>query len=236
MNAQAPGYATLGIYDSSDVHLEHSQFVAENGAVWNVGIALGASHLTMYDTTITNMQVGIGAYQGSVIDLVVFNTYYPPGGPTDVKILDPAGTSFNGIQADGSGSLNLSSARLLIDKAGQPWAGTTGGILLSNGATMNAANGNLLITNSVGQGVIALNNAHATLAGVAISGSAHAGLVAANLSSIDMASGTQLSSVSGNSVDLFCDATSWVTGTANISGKPTAQCTNLLTSETVTFP
>jgi len=236
VNGQAPGYCALCIYDSSDVHLEHSQFVAAPGAGWNVGIVLGASHVTLYDTTISNMQVGIGAYQGSVIDLVAFNTYYPLGGPTDVKILNPAGTSFNGVQADGSGSLNLGSARLLIDKAGQTWAGTTGAILLSNGATMNGAAGDLVITNSVSQGVVALNNAHATLAGVTISGSAHAGLVAANMSSIDMAFGTQLSTVAGNSVDLFCDSTSWITGTANINGKPTAQCANLLPSETVAFP
>lgn len=236
VNGQAPGYATLAIYDSSDVHLEHSQFVAANGAGFNVGIALGASHVTMYDTTITNMQVGIGAAQGSVVDLVVFNTYYPAGGPTDVNILNTAGTSINGVQADGSGSLNLSSARLVIDKAGQAGGGTSGGILLSNGATMNAGNGNLAITNSASQGVVALNNAHATLAGVTISGSGHAGLVAANLSSIDMAFGSQPSNVSGNGVDLFCDANSWVTGTANIGGKPTAQCANQLPSETVPFP
>jgi hypothetical protein len=236
VNGQSPGYTTLGIYDLSDVHLEHSQFTAAPGAGWNVGIALGASHVTMYDTTISNMQVGIGAGQGSVVDLVVFSTYYNTGGPTDVKILNPAGTSFNGVQVDGGGSLNLFTARLLIDKPGQTWAGTTGGVLLSDGATLNGANGNLVILGSSGQGVVALNSSHATLSGATVSGSAHGGLVVTNLSSIDMASGTPLSAVSGNSVDLFCDSTSWVTGTANISGKFTAQCTNQLTSETVALP
>jgi hypothetical protein len=236
VNGEAPGYTTLGIYDSSDVHLEHSQFTATPGAGWNVGIALGASHVTMYDTAISNMQVGIGAAQGSVVDLVVFNTYYNTGGPTDVKILNSAGTSFNGVQVDGGGSLNLSSARLLIDKPGQTWAGTTGGVLLSNGATMIGFTGNLVILGSNGQGVVALNNSHATLTGATVSGGSHGGLVATNLSSIDMAFGTGLSTVSGNSVDLFCDSTSWVTGTANISGKPTTQCSNLLTSETVPLP
>jgi hypothetical protein len=236
VDGKEPGYTTLGIYDLSDVHLEHSQFIATPGAGWNVGIALGASHVTMYDTTISNMQVGIGAGQGSVVDLVVFNTYYNTGGPTDVKILNPAGTSFNGVQVDGGGSLNLGSARLLIDKPGQTWAGTTGGVLLSDGATMNGPNGDLVILGSHGQGVVALNNSHATLNGVTVSGSAHGGLVATNLSSIDMASGTTLSTVSGNGVDLFCDSTSWVTGTANISGKYTAQCTNQLASETVALP
>jgi hypothetical protein len=233
---QAPGYTTLGIYDSSDVHLEHSQFTATPGAGWNVGIAMGASHVTMYDTVISDMQVGIGAYQGSIVDINVFNTYYSNGGPTDVKILNPAGTSFNGVQVDGGGSLNLNSARLLIHRAGQTWAGTTGGVLLSNGATLNGANGNLQLIASNGQGLVAQNNSHATLNGVTISGSAHGGIVATNLSTVDMASGTTLSTVSGNSVDLFCDSSSWVTGTANIFGKPTSQCTNQLTSETVTLP
>jgi hypothetical protein len=235
VTAQAPGYTTLGIYDLSDVHLERSQFSAAPGAGWNVGIALGASHVTMYDTTISNMQVGISAGQGSIVDLVVFNTYYS-GGPTDVKILNPAGTSFNGVAADGGSSLNIFSARLLIDKPGQTWAGTTGGVLLSNGSSMGGYNGNMVILGSNGQGVVALNNSHATLSGVTVSGSAHGGLVAMNLSSIDMAYVSTFSTISGNSVDLFCDSTSWLTGTANISGKFTAQCSNQLTSETVALP
>lgn len=235
VKGQAPGYATLGIYDMSDVHLEHSQFTAAPGAGFNVGIAMGASHVTLYDTTISNMQVGISAAQGSIIDLVVFTTYYNTGGPTDVKILNPAGTSSNGVQADGGSSLNLNSARLVIDKPGQVGGGTTGGVLLSNGATMNGATGNLMILGSNSQGVVALNNSHATLNGATVSGGLHGGLVALNLSSFDVAFGN-LSIVSGNSVDLFCDSSSWVTGTANISGKPTAQCSNQLPSETVALP
>jgi hypothetical protein len=84
--------------------------------------------------------------------------------------------------------------------------------------------------------VVALNNAHATLTGATVTSSGHGGLVATNLSSIDVALGSSLSTVAGNSVDLFCDSTSWLTGSANISGKPTAQCTNLLATETVILP
>jgi hypothetical protein len=94
----------------------------------------------------------------------------------------------------------------------------------------------MVILGSNSQGVVALNNSHATLTGATVSGSAHGGLVATNLSSIDMAYVSTFSTVSGNSVDLFCDSTSWVTGTANISGKFTAQCNNQLTSETVALP
>jgi len=236
VNGQSPGYTTLGIYDSSDVHLEHSQFTAASGAGWNVGIALGASHVTMYATTICNMQVGIGGYDTSIVDIVNFNTYFSTGGSTDVNILNSAGTSFNGVQIDGGGSLNVGSARLVINKPGQTWAGTTGGVLLSDNASMNASNGNLVITSSNSQGVMAMDNAHATLTGATITGGAHGGLVAVNLSSIDVSAGTTVSTIGGNAVDLFCDSTSWVTGSSNIAGVPTAQCTNLLTTETVPLP
>jgi hypothetical protein len=42
--------------------------------------------------------------------------------------------------------------------------------------------------------------------------------------------------VGGNSVDLFCDPGSTITGSVNLSGVPTAQCTNLLSGETVALP
>jgi len=236
VTSQSPGYSTLQIYDSSDVHVEHCQFTATPGSVWNVGIALGAAHVTMYATTITDMQVGIGAYQGSVVDIVNYDTYYSTGGNTDVNIQNPAGANYNGVQVDAGGSLNVESARLVINKAGQTWGGTTGGVYLSDGATMNASNGNLVIAGSNSQGVIAVNNAHATLNGASITSSGHGGVVAANMSSIDMAAGNSLSTIGGNAVDLFCDSTSWLTGTANISGKPSSNCANQMTSETVALP
>jgi len=230
----SPGYTTLGIYDSSDVHVEHSQFTAASGATWNVGIALGASHVTIYSTTISNMQVGIGAYQTSIVDLVNFNSYYSTGGPTDVTIENQAGTSFYGVSVDGGGSLNVASARLVINKPGQ--GSTTGGVVLSDSASMYASKGNLVITASNGQGVLAMDNAHATLTGATVTGGAHGGLVAVNLSSIDIAAGSTLSNIGGNAVDLFCDSNSWLTGTSNIAGAPASQCNNLLATETKTLP
>jgi hypothetical protein len=86
------------------------------------------------------------------------------------------------------------------------------------------------------KGVMVLNNSHATVVGATVTGGSHGGLVAANLSSIDVSVGTTLTLVGGNSVDLFCDPGSTITGSANLSGVPTSQCTNLLTGETVTLP
>lgn len=61
VTAQDPGFTPLGIYDGSDVHLEHSVLQDSTGALWHVGMDVGASHITMYATTIRNMQVGITA-------------------------------------------------------------------------------------------------------------------------------------------------------------------------------
>jgi hypothetical protein len=140
------------------------------------------------------------------------------------------------VSIDGSGSLNVTGAKLVINKPGQTWGGTTGGVLISDSSAMAASTGYLVISGSNGQGVMALNNSHATVTGATVTGGSHGGLVAANLSSIDVSAGTNLTLVGGNSVDLFCDPNSTITGSANLSGVPTSQCANLLTGETVTLP
>jgi hypothetical protein len=235
VTAQDPGFTTLGVYDLSDVHVERSSFTSSTGTSYQVGLFVGASHITMYDTSITNMQVGIDAYAGSIIDVLLFTSYYTNVVPTDVVIDSPAGTNYNGVTISGGGSLNVTGAKLVINKPGQTYGGTSGGVLISDDASLTSSNGYLVITGSKGQGVMVLNNSHATVIGATVTGSAHGGLVATNLSSIDVSVGT-LSLVSGNSVDLFCDPDSTITGTANLSGVPTAQCTNLLAGETVALP
>ncbi len=230
------GYSTLAMYDSSDVHVEHCLFENTTSDGWHQGISLGASHVTMYATTIRNMQQAIGAGANSIVDLTVSNTYYVATGNTDVVIDSSAGLTFAGVTLVG-GSLNISNAKLVINKSGQSFGGTTAGISLDEGATMLANSGLLNITGSLGQGIVAMNNSHATLFGANITRGTHAGLVAINNSSIDLSTNnTPPSTISGNAVDLFCDSDSKITGTANIAGSPTAQCTNLLSGETVPLP
>lgn len=231
VHVQDTGYSTLAIYDSSDVHVEHCLFANTASGGWHQGISLGASHVTMYATTIRNMQQAIGAGANSIVDLDVYNTYYVATANTDVVIDSSAGLTFEGVNMVG-GSLNIYNAKLVINKSGQSWGGTTAGISLDEGANMLAASGYLSITGSLGQGIVAMNNSHATLFGATISQGTHGGLVAINNSSIDLSiNNTPLSTISGNAVDLFCDSGSKITGTANIAGTPSAQCTNLLSSE-----
>ena len=232
------GYASLQIYDSSDVHVEHCVFEDTTNASsqWHVGIALGAAHVTLYATTIRNMQQGISGGADSIVDLVVFNSYYVATGNTDVVIDNSGGFAFAGVALTG-GSLNVYSSKLVINASGQSYGGTTAAVFLDEGATMIADSGNLSITGSMGQGIVAMNNSHATLFNATVSHGSHGGLVAINNSSIDLSvNNSPLSTISGNVVDLFCDADSKITGTANIAGSPTAQCTNLLSSETVSLP
>jgi hypothetical protein len=190
----------------------------------------------MYATTISKMQDGIVAGNGSIVDVEYSNTYYPLIGPADVTIVNSAATNYNGVSLNDSSQLNVGNAKLVIDQPGQWWGGTTGGVLLSNGSNLDASSGNLAITGSHGDGIIALNNAHAIIGASTVTGSGHGGLVAANLSTIDVTASTALSTVGGNGVDLFCDSRSVITGQANIAGVPTAQCANLLATETVPLP
>lgn len=237
VHVQDSGYTSLGIYDSSDVHVEHCLFEnTTSDSNWHIGINLGASHLTIYGTTIRNMQQGIGGGADSIVDVIVFDTYYATTGSTDVVINSSNGNNFAGVALTG-GSLNVYSAKLIINKGGQVWGGTTAGVLLDEDAAMVSNNGYLSIAGSLGQGVVAMNNSHATLNGASVLGGSHGGLVAINNSSIDVGnSNNVLSSIGGNAVDLFCDSDSKISGTANIAGTPTAQCTNLLPGETVALP
>src|SRR5262249_26117472 len=130
--------------DSSDMHVEHCLFEnTTNDGNWDVGIALGASHVTMYGT-IRNMQQGIGAGADSIVDIVVYNTYYVVTGSTDVVIDSSDGNNFDGVNLVG-GSLNIYGAKLIINKSGQSWGGTTAAVALDEGATMLANCGYLNI-------------------------------------------------------------------------------------------
>lgn len=230
VTVQNSGYATLAIFDLSDVHAEHCIFKDTTGTQWHSGIFMGASHITMFDTTIRNMQVAIDAGAGSIVDVGRYTTYTPSGGPSDIIIESPAGTNFNGVSLDAGSSLNISSARLLINQSGQSWGGTSGGVLVSHGSTLNANGSNLIITGSHGQGIVVVDNSHATLMGASITGSGHAGLVVDNLSSVDVSGGTP-ALIGGNAVDLFCDSGSMITGGSHLAGAPTSECANVQAGE-----
>jgi hypothetical protein len=229
VTGQDPGYTPLGIYDSSDVHVQHCTFEHSTGAAWHVGIDMSASHVTLFDTTIKNMQIGIDT-RNSIVDVQIYDTYSPFGSPSDVTINSPAGTNNDGVALSAGSSLNVNS-RLVINKPGQPWGGTTAGVLVSDSSNLTALNSNLVITASNGQGILVVNNSHATLAGATVTGSGHGGLVVANLSSIDVSANGALTLSGGNALDLFCDSHSMITGSANLAGVPSSQCANLLAAE-----
>jgi hypothetical protein len=181
--------------------------------------------------TIRDMQNAISIDQSGSVDLVDV----VPNAPTDVTIDNPSGTNVNGAFVSDGSSLNVESVRLIIKNAGQTYGGTSGAVFVTNNSTLNAGS-SLLVSNSQGQGLIVTNNSHATLAGSTISRSLHGGIVAANLSTIDVQPASSLTLVGGNAPDLFCDSNSFITGTANLAGVPTASCANLLSGNTVPLP
>ena len=235
VNATDPGYAGVGAYDVSDVHIEDCAFEQSTGISWHAGIDVGSGHVTMQRTTISNMQVGINIYKGGSVDIQSFNSYFPVVAPNDVVIQSPAGTNYYGVFVGSGATLNLGDTKLRITNAGQPWGGSTGGVSLTDGGTLSAG-GNLVVTGSQGQGVFVSNNSHASLAGSSITGSGHGGLVAVNLSTIAVGTSSPLTLIGGNGIDLFCDAKSQISGSSNLAGVPTVQCTNLLSGDTVVLP
>ncbi len=219
------GYAAVGVYDASNVHIELCLFDNPSGTPWHEGLNVSAAYVLMSGTTIRNMQTSLHANGSGIIEV----------GNTDVIIDNPAGTNFWGALIENQSSLNLYSAKLRITNAGQSWGGNTGGLLISAGSTLNAYN-NLVLSASQGQGVFVTNNSHASLDGSQVTGSQHGGLVTVNLSSISVGSTNPPTQVGGNVVDLFCDSKSMITGGANISNATTVQCANLLSGDNVPVP
>jgi len=225
------GFAAISVFDKSDVHIADGLLQRPSNSAFNAGLFVGSGHVTIQGTTIRDMQQSISIGSSGSVDLVNFDS---AAAGVDVIIDNPSGTNFNGAIVDGGSSLNISSANLRINNAGQPWGGNTGAVFITDGAVLSAGSG-LIVTNSQGQGVIVTNNSHATLTGSSITGGLHGGLVVANLSTIDNGSGA-FTLVSGNGTDLFCDSNSLVTGAANLSGASTVNCGKLQPGHTVPLP
>jgi len=223
----------VGIYDQSDVHMEGGcLFESTTGAPWHVGINVGSSHLTLRGVTIRNMQIGINVSAGGSVNVQNTANYYPTDEASEVLIESPAGTNINGISLNDNATVSVSDAVLRIPGAGQSWGGNTGGILAAGESSLDA-NSNLVISSSLGQGIVVMDSSHATLNGSSITAGLHGGVVVANLSTLSAGSPT---GISGNSVDLFCDSKSLISGSANIVGASVVQCGSLSQGTTVPLP
>ena len=218
------GYAAVSAFDKSDVHIVDGLLHRPADSNFYAGLFVPSGHVTMQGMTIRDMQQSIVVGGSGSLDLVNFDS---TAAGIDVIIDNPSGTNFNGAIVGNTGSLNLSSAKLRISNAGQPWGGDTGAVFVNNGSTLNAGS-SLIVTGSQGQGVIVTNNSHAQLSGSSITGSAHGGLVVVNMSTASVDSSNPLTVISGNGTDLFCDSKSQIAGGLNIANAAVVQCNNLL--------
>jgi hypothetical protein len=218
------GYAAVSAFDKSDVHIVDGLLHRPANSNFCAGLFVPSGHVTMQGMTIRDMQQGMVLGESGSVDLVNFE---PTAAGIDVIIDNPSGTNYNGAIVGNTGSLNLSSAKLRISNAGQPWGGDTGAVFVNNGSTLNAGS-SLIVTGSQGQGVIVTNNSHAQLSGSSITGSAHGGLVVVNMSTASVDSSNPLTVISGNGTDLFCDSKSQIAGGLNIANSTVVQCNNLL--------
>ncbi len=226
------GYAAVSSFDKSDVHIVNGLIERPTDSNFYAGIFASSGHVTMQGTTIRDMQQSINIDANGSVDLVYFDSSVAA---RDVVVNNPAGTNFNGVRVTNGSSLNLSSVKLRITNAGQPYGVDTGAVFVSDGSTMNAG-ANLVVTGSQGQGVFVANNSHAALAGSSITRSSHGGLVVVNLSTAAVTTSTPLTVIGGNATDLFCDSKSQIAGSMNIADATSVQCANLLTGDYETLP
>jgi hypothetical protein len=237
-----PGWAAAAAFDESVVNIEDSVFESTAPQGWQEGIVASKATANVHGTRIRNMQVGLDAQSGGVINLQNSGDYYPTTGPTDVVVDCPAGTAFNGASVTGGSALIVAPAfvsggvRLRISGVGQGWGGETGGVVVSDASTFDAG-GNLEVSGSVGQGVVVANNSYANLAGITVTASARAGLVVINNSTANLDQWyAPVTTVSGSAgPDLFCDATSLITGGDKAPGS-TRQCANVQGGATLPLP
>ncbi len=226
------GYAAVSSFDKSDVHIVNGLIERPTDSNFYASIFASSGHVTMQGTTIRDMQQSINIDANGNVDLVYFDSSVAA---RDVVVNNPAGTNFNGVRVTNGSSLNLSSVKLRITNAGQPYGVDTGAVFVSDGSTMNAG-ANLVVTGSQGQGVFVANNSHAALAGSSITRSSHGGLVVVNLSTAAVTTSTPLTVIGGNATDLFCDSKSQIAGSMNIADATSVQCANLLTGDYETLP
>jgi len=219
----AYGYAAISAFDKSDVHIVDGLLQRPPNGAFNAGLFVGSGHITMQGMTIRDMQQSINVGSSGSVDVSNFD---PTAKGIDVIIDNPSGTNYNGAVVNDSSSLNVTSAKLRITNAGQPWGGDTGAVLVSNGSTLYA--GNLIVSGSQSQGVVVSNNSHAEFSGSSITGSAHGGLVVVNLSSATADSNNPLTVIGSNGTDLFCDSRSQIAGTLNMASVSVVNCNNLL--------
>lgn len=218
------GYAAVSAFDKSDVHIVDGLLQRPADSGFHAGLFASSGHVTMQGMTIRDMQQSIAIFSSGSVDLVNFE---PTALGVDVIVDNPSGTNFNGALVSDGSSLNLSSAKLRISNAGQPWGGDTGAVFVTNGSTLGAGS-SLIVSGSQGQGVIVSNNSHAQLAGASITGSGHGGLVVLNLSTAGIDSSSPLTTISGSGTDLFCDSRSQIAGALNVTNATTVQCSNIL--------
>jgi hypothetical protein len=230
-----PGYAPVGVFDLSDVHIESSLLESSTGGPYQAGIEVDTGHVTVQSTTIHNMHVGINLNNKGEVDIQGFNSYYPITLPNDVVIESPAGTNSQGVKLAGGSHFNLGDTKLRITNAGQSCGGNSAALWVSDGSTLSDQSGNLIISSSQGQGIFVSNNSHATLVGSSVTGGGHGGLVVANLSTVSIGAGNQ-TLFGGNVTDVFCDSRSIITGGANFAGVPITNCSNLLPGDTAPLP
>src|SRR6185436_11974390 len=113
-----PGWAAVGIWDMSTLHMEHCLFERASSQDYRAGIHLGNASLSLHGTTIRDYEEGIRVEPGGIVTIQAISEQ-PLSEPTEVLIESPSRRGFVGLRLSG-GSVTLLS-KLRITNPGQAW-------------------------------------------------------------------------------------------------------------------
>ena len=224
------GWAAVGIYDGSVVHIEDSLIENSNPDVWHAGIDTdGAVVAILHGITIRNWAVPLSVRGNSAIKIYDNTDFFPPGGQVDVVIENPDGNYVSSAVVVASSSMLSLGAPLRIVRPVRRMGMREAGLKVNGGSICLCGGRNLVIEDSQGQGVLVEGHSQANLVGATITGAVGNGVVAVDHSTVMLGSANDPDTIISGSLvnDLFCDGTSSIFGLQNAPTGVKVNCDNV---------
>jgi len=224
------GWAAVGIYDGSVVHIEDSLIENSNPDVWHAGIDTdGAVVAILHGITIRNWATPLSVRGNSAMKIYDNTDFFPPGGRVDVVIENPDGNYVSSAVVVASSSMLSLGAPLRIVRPVRGMGMREAGLKVNGGSICLCGGRNLVIEDSQGQGVLVEGHSQANLVGATITGAVGNGVVAVDHSTVMLGSANDPDTIISGSLvnDLFCDGTSSIFGLQNAPTGVKVSCDNV---------
>jgi hypothetical protein len=203
------GFAAFAAFDNSTAQIVDCSFDPGTGSPWWGVAAFKGSVVSIGGSSIRGFGIGIGVSGGAHLSLEPISV---PGSDPETAVL-VENSWFRGIDVTAGSTAYISSIARLH---GNGEAGRAG-IMAGDGSHVEIIGG-ARIVDTRGNGLVVVNNSTAT----------------ANPAFPDL--GSRVEITGSGAQDIFCDATSVVSGTDQITGATKITCPNLNPGQTVPLP